>query len=329
MVSDVCYVRGEVVAGPNPQMIYRQRIARALDYIRAHLDEPIRLADVARAAAFSEYHFHRIFRAVMDETVGRYITRKRMETAALMLAYHADRTVTEIGFACGYSSTANFSRAFSTYFGVSPSALRRRGAVVGDDTVSVLARRYGKDFSPADLFLAPALEDDLGGGVAGDGVKIHVTRRAAQPVVCMTTDRGYDPADVVALWRELIARARQLGLCGEDVDAHGVVHDDPAVTAEDRCRYDACIRVSPPPRTLPPPLFASTLPAGRYASFRRRGHVRQVPRWYREIYALWFPSSSLAPGGFPPIERYLSDEPDAQGHVELEILIAVRPLEAR
>src|SRR5690606_10509249 len=97
---------------------YWRRIQRALDYIAAHLDQPIRLADVARAAALSEHHFHRIFRAVMDETVGEYLTRQRMQTAALMLAYHDDLSVTEIGLACGYSSSSNFSKAFSRFFGV-------------------------------------------------------------------------------------------------------------------------------------------------------------------------------------------------------------------
>src|SRR5690606_27090402 len=107
-----------VVASASP---YWRRIQRALDHVAQHLEEPIHLQDLAKAAAFSEHHFHRIFRAVMDETVGEYITRQRLQTAALMLAYHHDLSVTTIGLACGYSSPSNSSKAFYKFFGVSPS----------------------------------------------------------------------------------------------------------------------------------------------------------------------------------------------------------------
>jgi AraC family transcriptional regulator len=83
---------------------YRPQIERALRFIADHLDRPLTVAEVAKVAYLSEFHFHRIFSAVMGEPVGRYITRKRLEIAALRLAYEPDSSVTQIGQECGYSA---------------------------------------------------------------------------------------------------------------------------------------------------------------------------------------------------------------------------------
>jgi AraC family transcriptional regulator len=303
---------------------YWRRIQRALDYIAANLDQPIQLADVAKAAAFSEYHFHRIFRAVMDETVGEYLTRQRMQTAALMLAYHGDRSITEIGLACGYSSSSNFSKAFSRFFGVSPSEVRNPSGKP-PAAISVLRKRYGHDFSPADLHRLPD-PPQAEARLAELEASVRFERWPGFPVVCMRSEQGYDVAANQRLWAELIRRVRELELCGDDIDAYAIVHDDPALTSGERCRYHACVRTAARVSALPEPLFAAEIPAGRYAIFRYRGPGSELGRMYRDIYALWFPHGSLAPGVVPPIEHYIHDEPDEHGVVEMEIAIEVRRL---
>ncbi len=79
-----------------PDADHRARIERALAFIADNLGRPPTVAEVARVAALSELHFHRVFAAVMRASVGEFITRKRLETAALMPAYHPWRSVTDI-----------------------------------------------------------------------------------------------------------------------------------------------------------------------------------------------------------------------------------------
>ena len=64
---------------------YLRRIHKALVFIQDHLDEAIQLKDVATASHFSPFHFHRLFHGIVGETVHDYLTRKRMERAALRL----------------------------------------------------------------------------------------------------------------------------------------------------------------------------------------------------------------------------------------------------
>jgi AraC family transcriptional regulator len=58
---------------------YVRRVNRVIDHVRDHLGEDLSLAALARLAAFSSFHFHRVFRAVTGEPVFGFIQRLRIE----------------------------------------------------------------------------------------------------------------------------------------------------------------------------------------------------------------------------------------------------------
>lgn len=298
---------------------YRPHVERALRYIAEHLERPLSVAEVARAARLSEFHFHRIFSAIMSEPVGRYVTRKRLEVAALRLAYEPDRSVTEIGQSVGYSSTSNFTKAFTAYFGVSPSRVRKPDpdfpVALGKLTLS-----YGKRFHPIDLHHLP---DRDGDATPSDIEPTRFEECRGIDVACLASPEGYDFSSLEATWADMIARVHQLGISDGPVDAYGIAHDDPQLTAPERCRYHACVPC-PAAMELPPPLFRARIPEGRYAIFGYAGDVAGVEAIYRSIYAAWFPRASVAPDDFTPIDHYLHDGP-VGGRIDFEIWIKVRP----
>jgi len=57
---------------------YTARINRVIDYIDANLDKQLTLTELAEVAAFSRFHFHRIFAAMRGETLNHYIQRVRV-----------------------------------------------------------------------------------------------------------------------------------------------------------------------------------------------------------------------------------------------------------
>ena len=79
---------------------YQQRMLSVLLYIQAHLDEALDLKTLAAVAHFSPFHFHRIFRGMIGETVQAHVRRLRMERAAYRLKY-SDQAVTRIAFEAG------------------------------------------------------------------------------------------------------------------------------------------------------------------------------------------------------------------------------------
>ncbi|MFZ0859423.1 MAG: AraC family transcriptional regulator [Candidatus Sulfotelmatobacter sp.] len=107
---------------------YVQKIDRVIDYLRGNLDRPVKLAELADVACFSEFHFHRIFRAVSGETLNSFTNRLRLEKAARLLRY-SDQSLTDIALDCGFSSSATFSRAFRSGYDTSPSQFRKSGEI--------------------------------------------------------------------------------------------------------------------------------------------------------------------------------------------------------
>jgi AraC family transcriptional regulator len=107
---------------------YQKRINKALTYIRDNLDKPLLLSEVSREACFSEFHFHRIFSALMRETLGEYVTRKKLERAAMKLAYAPALKVSTIAEEYGYASVSSFSKAFNEWFGCRPTEFKKSNA---------------------------------------------------------------------------------------------------------------------------------------------------------------------------------------------------------
>ena len=98
---------------------YIARINRVIDHIEADLVGDISLSRLAKVANFSEFHFHRIFRAMVGETLHQFVQRLRLERAASQLVSNPLTPITNIALDCGFSSSAAFSRAFKDGFSMS------------------------------------------------------------------------------------------------------------------------------------------------------------------------------------------------------------------
>jgi len=101
-----------------------RRLIRAVAAMEAHIDEPLSIAAIARAANLSERHLERLFRRDLKCGPARYYSRLRLERARNLLR-QTSSPVIEIAVGCGFASAASFSRAYSEAFGLSPSRDRR------------------------------------------------------------------------------------------------------------------------------------------------------------------------------------------------------------
>ncbi len=103
------------------------RRTQARRYIEAHLREPdLTSGSVAEALGISARYLRMLFSGD-DESVSRYILRRRLEECARQLSnamWHG-RTLTEIAFACGFNSSAHFTRAFRDEYRMTPTQYRR------------------------------------------------------------------------------------------------------------------------------------------------------------------------------------------------------------
>lgn len=108
-----------------------RRVHRARDYAEAFLERELDLAELAGVANLSPYHFLRAFRAVVGETPGAYVTRRRLERARHLL--RSGRCgVLGASLAVGFDSPTSFAAAYRRQYGHPPSrdttAQFRRGS---------------------------------------------------------------------------------------------------------------------------------------------------------------------------------------------------------
>jgi AraC family transcriptional regulator len=103
-----------------------RRITRALRCIEARSQETLSLAQLAREAAMSRYHFLRTFKALIGMTPHQFLLRTRLHRSALLLR-GSEHGVAQIAFDCGFGDLSTFNRHFRLAMGKSPSAYRASG----------------------------------------------------------------------------------------------------------------------------------------------------------------------------------------------------------
>jgi AraC family transcriptional regulator len=104
-------------------MDYVYCIQLTLDYIEENLQEQITLEELAEIACFSPFHYHRVFQAMVGESVMEYVRKRRLTHAAKRLFY-SDEKVIDIAIDVGFQYQESFNRAFKKYYHASPKQYR-------------------------------------------------------------------------------------------------------------------------------------------------------------------------------------------------------------
>jgi AraC family transcriptional regulator, transcriptional activator of the genes for pyochelin and ferripyochelin receptors len=114
-----------VVSAPRESVADRSMVSRAKSILQSRIQSPPSLRDLARLLGTNKTRLKKCFPMVCGATVYGYLTVCRMQRACELLE-DDDLTLSQIGAEVGYAEAAHFSRAFSRYFGLSPSQYRRR-----------------------------------------------------------------------------------------------------------------------------------------------------------------------------------------------------------
>jgi AraC family transcriptional regulator len=108
-----------------PKPLDNKRLSRVAEFIRTHIEEEFTVADLSQIACMSVAHFSRSFKAATGRAPHEYVSGERLELAKRLLLA-SDRSLLDIAFSTGFSSQANFNRAFRRSVGTTPGAYRIR-----------------------------------------------------------------------------------------------------------------------------------------------------------------------------------------------------------
>jgi AraC family transcriptional regulator len=314
---------------------YTARINRVIDHIEANIDQPLSLEELARVASFSPFHFHRIFTAMVGETLHHYIQRLRLEKAATMLLANPKRAVIEVALDCGFSGSSTFARAFKDQFAMSATEWRNADRKECKDD-----RNHRQQVSN------PAQEPDVSTkylvGTTNKQewritmnkpskleARVEVKELAKMNVVYVRHIGPYqgDAALFESLWGKLMQWAGSRSLLRfPETQCLCVYHDNPEITAEDKLRTDICITV-PEGTPVDGEIGTTTLAAGKYAMARFEINAEQYGDAWTAVYGGWLPESGYQPADGPCFELCHNDPKEhPEGKHIVDICIPVTPL---
>jgi transcriptional regulator GlxA family with amidase domain len=100
---------------------------RVVDYIRANLDKPLGVSDLAKLSGLSRAHFSRIFARSEGLPPAEFVLNERTRAAAKILASNENVAVKEVATMAGFADTNYFAKAFRRLYGASPTEFRTTG----------------------------------------------------------------------------------------------------------------------------------------------------------------------------------------------------------
>jgi len=310
---------------------YRARINRVIDHIDRHIGENLRLEDLARTANFSRFHFHRIFSALVGETLNAYIQRRRTELAASALIQHPKATITEIALDFGYSGSDVFARTFKERFGMSATAWRAGGGETWRKNRQAERKDRQTDRKNGQEFPGTLRDDDRGQKSSRrsfmDKSKFKVEVREV-PELTVAYVRHVGPfQEVGRAFEKLMRWAGPRGLLRFPVTKSlCVYHDDPDVTETDKLRSDACLTV-PADTTVEGEIGKMTIPGGLFAVAAAEISKGEFGAAWDALMRDWLPGSGYQPDDRMCYEVYLNDPNfHPQGKFIIEIHEPIRPL---
>ena len=298
----------------------------ALERIVRALDDALDLGELARQAALSPLHFHRIFRGMLGETPLELQRRLRLERAAARLA-ESDASVTSIAFDAGYETHESFTRAFRSAYSVSPSEFRARARQARSSCQGLpryeLAARCGVHFHAQ---LASELTISFAQRTFAPGDHPMQIEIEDMPEMRVAAVRHVGPYNTIA---EAFARLGELagpaGLVPEQAPTMlAIYHDDPEATPQAELRSDAAL-VVPEGKPLPPGLTELRIAAGRYARGTHIGPYTLLGDAWARLMGEWLAQSEHRVGSAMSYEIYRNTPltaPESELRTDLYLPIA-------
>ena len=247
---------------------YAKRLQRVTDYIWAHLDEPLNLVTLAEIACLSPYHFHRIYRAMIGETLAETLSRSRLHRASTALVRETT-PITVIAKQAGYGSVPAFSRAFRAAYKVTPVAFRRQKL-----------QPNGVPTMPVVIENRPPL-------------RIAAVKHKGPP---QTIGAAFDrvmawagPKGVIMppAWGVAVYLSDMMAVPPEDQEALAGLTVGPEISSDDT-------------------VTIHEVPGGKQAILLYRGPYAHIGQGYQELFG-WLPTSGEEPAHLPCFEINLND----------------------
>lgn len=273
---------------------YIQSVYKVVFYIEQNYNEDLSLDKLSAVAGFSKFHFHRVFKSIIGESLAEYIRRVRLQSSTNM--FKQKEKITTIALESGYETNSSFSKAFKKHFGLSPKEFSLK-----------IKNKKGN------IMLKPKfiqIEDIEILSVRGTGAYAKEAPKTAEVLMKFA-------------YTQKIKYKKNL--MGKEARCFGIAHDDPKITEDDKIRYDICITWDDKSVKPEGEILANKINGGNYAQFLHTGPYENLTETYSQI-TNWIIENEISLRSEPFFEEYLNRDPRRTKPENLKTLIHV-PIE--
>lgn len=271
--------------GKNIQFIF--------EYIDNNLDRTLTLETVSKIALISPFYFHRIFKWVTNETLNQYITRQRIEKAALYILLKK-LSITEIAYQLGFKDLASFSKTFKKFYGISPSEFKKQN--------HQRFSKIGQMTSSYETYICHL--NELQNWII---MNAKITIKEIAPLTL-----GYvsviGPQNLNHAYQKIIHWASEQGYMDSTTKMATIYHDSFKITTPEKVRMSACI-------ILPPTFKASNgidkriIDGGKHIVAQFEISLEEFEKSWTGLF-LWMHENGYQKSTNPPFEIYHNNPED-------------------
>jgi AraC family transcriptional regulator len=259
---------------------YEKRVLRVLSYIHDNPAGDLSLDNLADVAAMSRFHWHRVFSAMMGQTVAQVTREIRMHRAACWLV-QKDWPVADIAARVGYPNVGSFTRVFGEEYGSSPMAFRTQGGLIADPPQP---QKGDYPMYPVDI-------------------ETHESRRIAS----LSHKGNY--LEIGQQFQKAMTLMAMRNLMGDVRGMLGLYYDDPNSIPEPDLRSTAGVMLAEGAE-VPDVMEETTAEGGRFAVLHFTGPYAGLKGAYDYLYGVYIPEQGLELREAPAMEIYLNGPQD-------------------
>jgi AraC family transcriptional regulator len=240
-----------------------ESVGDAINYIEDHITEELSMDEIAGKVFLSPFYFQKGFSMLCGFTVGEYVRLRRLTLAGSELVL-TDAKIIDIAVKYGYDSPDSFTKAFTRFHGVTPSAIRKEGAMM-------------KSFAPL------MIEFNLKGGFIMD---YKVIEKDAFTVLGASKMFKYDTAktEIPAFWTAHHQNGKDRVVCG----IYGICIDERK--GMDEFEYLIADNYNPAAE-VPEGFVTRVIPKHNWAVFPCKGAMPDaIQSVNHQIFSEWLPN---------------------------------------
>jgi AraC family transcriptional regulator len=245
---------------------YDECLRNVLNTIEANL-EFVTIEEIVDISGYSYYHFHRIFKAHTGESIKKYIKRLQLEKALQNLKTD-NKNISQLAIESGFHMSSSFNKAFKEMFACSPSEYKNSLKNIRKNITSI---------APSSI-------------VEIDSFEVYSLRYVGE------CDGIYQTFETM----EKFARNNHLII--SEFCFYGITYDDPAITDNEKLRYDVCIP-SMNETYEANEIYKKKIDGGKYAVFLNQGGPQKLFDTYNSIFIKWLYLNDIKLRNVPIIQK--------------------------